>query len=129
MTTIVHGKTVRPITHASGRRKDRRKAEAIQRELVASRIDKVLGLKPERRKTLTRIELACKRKPAPPLDLSPLTQYQEQITLSAQKHMKARYPHRGAFVEFEEGSCCLENVALFQAGYRGKSNYPFHVIK
>ncbi|CAK8743271.1 hypothetical protein SODG_006407 [Sodalis praecaptivus] len=118
MTTIVHGKTVRPITHASGRRKDRRKAEAIQRELVASRIDKVLGLKPERRKTLTRIELACKRKPAPPLDLSPLTQYQEQITHSAQKHMKARYPHRGAVVEFEEGSCCLENVALFQAGYR-----------
>ncbi|CAK8736836.1 hypothetical protein SODG_000549 [Sodalis praecaptivus] len=118
MTTIVHGKTVRPITHASGRRKDRRKAEAIQRELVASRIDKVLGLKPERRKTLTRIELACKRKPAPPLDLSPLTQYQEQITLSAEKHMKARYPHRGAVVEFEEGSCCLENVALFQAGFR-----------
>ncbi|MGL9724514.1 antitermination protein [Sodalis sp. (in: enterobacteria)] len=122
MTTIVHGKTVRPITHASGRRKDRRKAEAVRRELVASRIDKVLGLKPEKRKALTRIELACKRKPAPPVDLSTLTQYQEQITLSAQKHMKARYPHRGAFVEFEEGSCCLENVALFQAGYRNSVN-------
>ncbi|AHF73877.1 putative phage anti-termination protein [Candidatus Sodalis pierantonius str. SOPE] len=118
MTTIVHGETIRPITHASGRRKDRRKAEAIQRELVASRIDKVLGLKPEKRKTLTRIELACKRKPAPPLDLSMLTKYQKQITLSAVKHIKARYPHRGAVVEFEEGSCCLENVALFQAGFR-----------
>ncbi|MGL9774985.1 MAG: antitermination protein [Sodalis sp. (in: enterobacteria)] len=118
MTTIVHGKTVRPITHASGRLKDRRKAEAVQRELVASRIDKVLGLKPEKRKTLTRIELACKRKPALSLDLSTPSQYQEQIALSAQKHMKARYPHCGSFVAFKEGSCCLENVALFQAGYR-----------
>lgn len=41
MTTIVHGKTVRPITHASGRHKDRRKAEAVQRKLAASRIDRV----------------------------------------------------------------------------------------
>ncbi|OIV46753.1 hypothetical protein BK025_09170 [Sodalis sp. TME1] len=120
MKTIVYGKSVNPVKkiNAATRRHARRKAEAIQRELVASRIDKVLGLKPERRKTLTRIELASKRKPAPPLDLSTLTKYQEQITLSAQKHIKARYPHRGAFVEFEEGSCCLENVALFQAGYR-----------
>ncbi|OIV46861.1 hypothetical protein BK025_08470 [Sodalis sp. TME1] len=122
MTTIVHGKTVRPITHASGRRKDRRKAEAVRRELVASRIDKVLGLKPEKRQYLSKWEKLSKRKPAPPLDLSTLTKYQEQITLSAQKHIKARYPHRGAFVEFEEGSCCLENVALFQAGYRNSVN-------
>lgn len=87
------------------------------------------------RPTPSKVELASKRKVSriskavSPINLADLFQYQEQITLFAHKHMKARYPHRGAVVEFEEGSCCLENVALFQAGYRGKSNYPFHVIK
>lgn len=124
MKTIVYGKSVNPVKkiNAATRRHARRKAEAIQRELLTSRIDKVMGLKPERRKPLTRIELACKRKPAPPLDLSPLTQYQEQITLSAQKHMQARYPHRGAFVEFDEGSYCLPQVALYAAGYQKCEN-------
>ncbi|MEN3260297.1 hypothetical protein AAH678_16345 [Sodalis endosymbiont of Spalangia cameroni] len=76
------------------------------------------------RPTPSKVELASKRKfsrinkAISPMNLTDLFQYQEQITLSAQKHMKARYPHRGAFVEFEEGSCCLENVALFQAGFR-----------
>ncbi|BAE74501.1 hypothetical protein SGGMMB4_02773 [Sodalis glossinidius str. 'morsitans'] len=120
MKTIVYGKSVNPVKkiNAATRRHARRKAEAVQRELVVSRIDKVLGLKPEKQQYPSRWEKLSKRKPAPPLDLSTLTQYQEQITLSAQKHMKARYPHRGAVVEFEEGSCCLENVALFQAGFR-----------
>ncbi|CAJ0996449.1 hypothetical protein SODG_007507 [Sodalis praecaptivus] len=63
------------------------------------------------------------------MNLTDLFQYQEQITLSAHKHMKARYPHRGAVVEFEEGSCCLENVALFQAGYRNNRRNAEHIFK
>ncbi|CAK8739306.1 hypothetical protein SODG_002912 [Sodalis praecaptivus] len=87
------------------------------------------------RPTPSKVELASKRKVSrinkaiSPITLTDLFQYQKKITLSAQKHMKARYPHRGTVVEFEEGSCCLENVALFQAGYRGKAHYPFHIIK
>ncbi|WP_406706612.1 antitermination protein [Sodalis sp.] len=122
--TIVYGKSINPVVkdNARSRRQKRRRAEEVDNGLVTSRIDRVLGLKPEKQQYPSRWEKLSKRKPAPPLDLSPLTQYQEQITLSAQKHMKARYPHRGAFVEFEEGSCCLENVALFQAGYRNSVN-------
>ncbi|WP_406706339.1 antitermination protein [Sodalis sp.] len=80
------------------------------------------------RPTPSKVELASKKKVSrinkavSPITLTDLFKYQEQITLSAQKHMKARYPHRGTFVEFEEGSCCLENVALFQAGYRNSVN-------
>lgn len=76
------------------------------------------------RPTASKIELASKRKVSRinkavcPITLTDLFQYQERIIHSAQKHMKARYPHRGAFVEFEEGSFCLKNVALFQAGFR-----------
>lgn len=119
-TTIVYGKSINPVVkdNARSRRQKRRRAEEVDNGLVISRIDRALGLKPEKEQYPSRWEKLSKRKPAPPLDLSTLTQYQEQITLSAQKHMKARYPRRGAVVEFEEGSCCLENVALFQAGYR-----------
>ncbi|CAK8740741.1 hypothetical protein SODG_004218 [Sodalis praecaptivus] len=122
--TIVYGKSINPVVkdNARSRRQKRRRAEEIDNGLVTSRIDRVLGLKPEKQQYPSRWEKLSKRKPAPQLDLSTLTQYQEQITLSAQKHMKARYPHRGAVVEFEEGSCCLENVALFQAGYRRCEN-------
>lgn len=47
MTTILYGKTVRPITHAAGRRKERRKVEAIRRELIESHIKKTFRLKAE----------------------------------------------------------------------------------
>ncbi|CAJ0997367.1 hypothetical protein SODG_004722 [Sodalis praecaptivus] len=80
------------------------------------------------RPTPSKVELASKKKVSrinkavSPITLTDLFQYQEQITLSAQKHMKARYPHRGAVVEFEEGSCCLPQVALYAAGYQKCEN-------
>ncbi len=54
MATIIYRKSVNPVskTNAAIRRHTRRKAEAIRRELVSSRIDKALGQKPERRKAL-----------------------------------------------------------------------------
>ncbi|WP_406706825.1 antitermination protein N [Sodalis sp.] len=81
-----------------------------------------------RAKPLERPVLHLKRKVSrinkavSPITLTDLFKYQEQITLSAQKHMKARYPHRGAFVEFEEGSYCLPQVALYAAGYQKCEN-------
>ncbi|WP_243466070.1 hypothetical protein [Sodalis glossinidius] len=87
------------------------------------------------RPTPSKVELASKRKVSrinkavSPITLTNLFQYQEQITLSAHKHMKARYPHRGTVVEFEEGSCCLENVDLFQAGYRNNRRNAEHIFK
>ncbi|WP_406705908.1 antitermination protein N [Sodalis sp.] len=81
-----------------------------------------------RAKPLERPVLHLKRKVSrinkavSPITLTDLFKYQEQITLSAQKHMKARYPHRGRVVEFEEGSCCLPQVALYAAGYQKYEN-------
>nr|AAG50255.1 probable anti-termination protein [Phage GMSE-1] len=124
MKQLSYGKSINPVVkdNARSRRQKRRRAEEVDNGLVISRIDRALGLKPEKQQYPSRWEKLSKLKPAPPLDLSTLIQYQKQITHSAQKHMQARYPHRGAFVKFKYGSCCLKNVALFQAGYRRCEN-------
>ncbi|MGL9751928.1 MAG: antitermination protein [Symbiopectobacterium sp.] len=97
MATIIYHKSVNPVnkTNAAIRRHARRKAEAIRRELVSSRIDKVLGQKPERRKALTRIELAFKRKRAPRINFNLLSKFREQINRFAETYdMVRRLNHR-----------------------------------
>lgn len=88
MATISYGKSVNPVAknNASTRRLARRKAEAIQRELVASRIYKALGLKPEKQERLTRAEIACQRPVKPLLQYpAPANEYTQQIERNAEK--------------------------------------------
>ncbi|QZN97325.1 antitermination protein [Symbiopectobacterium purcellii] len=97
MATIIYRKSVNPVskTNAAIRRHARRKAEAIRRELVTSRIDKVLGQKPEKRKVLNRIELAFKRKRAPRVNFNLLTKFRKQINRFAEMYdMAKRLNHR-----------------------------------
>ncbi|MGL9722033.1 antitermination protein [Symbiopectobacterium sp.] len=97
MATIIYRKSVNPVskTNAAIRRHARRKAEAIRRELVTSRIDKVLGQKPEKRKALNRIELAFKRKRAPRINFNLLAKFREQINRFAEKYDRVkRLNHR-----------------------------------
>lgn len=97
MATIIYRKSVNSVskTNAAIRRHARRKAEAIRRELVTSRINKALGQKPEKRKALNRIELACKRKRAPRINFSLLSKFREQINRIAEKYdMIKRLNHR-----------------------------------
>ncbi|MGX8941573.1 antitermination protein [Symbiopectobacterium sp. Eva_TO] len=97
MATIIYRKSVNPVnkTNAAIRRHARRKAEAIRRELVTSRIDKALGQKPEKRKALTRIELAFKRKRAPRINFGLLDKFREQINRFAEKYdITRRLNHR-----------------------------------
>jgi hypothetical protein len=97
MATIIYRKSVNPVskTNAAIRRHARRKAEAIRRELVTSRIDKVLGQKPEKRKALNRIELAFKRKRAPRINFNLLARFKEQINRFAEMYdMVKRISHR-----------------------------------
>ncbi len=97
MATIIYRKSVNPVskTNAAIRRHARRKAEATRRGLVTSRIDKALGLKPERRKALNRIELAFKRKRAPRINFNLLTKFKEQINHFAEMYdMVKRISHR-----------------------------------
>ncbi|WGE27681.1 hypothetical protein PHA77_09165 [Edwardsiella tarda] len=62
MAAITKGNSVRPAQkNARQRRHERRKAQAIQRELIESRIDHALGLKLAHRPALNRAEIASKR--------------------------------------------------------------------
>lgn len=88
MATISYGKSVKPSakSNASSRRLARRKAEAIQRELVASRIYKALGMKPEKQERLSRAEIACQRPVKPLLQYpAPANEYTQQIERNAEK--------------------------------------------
>ncbi|MGL9735648.1 MAG: hypothetical protein ACR5LF_08330 [Symbiopectobacterium sp.] len=88
MATIIYRKCVNPVnkTNAAICRHARRKTEAIRRELVTSRIDNVLGQKPERRKALNRIELAFKRKRAPQINFGILARFRKQINHFAEMY-------------------------------------------
>ncbi|WP_243466206.1 hypothetical protein [Sodalis glossinidius] len=48
--TIIYGKSINPVVkdNARSRRQKRRRAEEVDNGLVASRIDRALGLKPEK---------------------------------------------------------------------------------
>ncbi|WP_440863177.1 antitermination protein [Symbiopectobacterium purcellii] len=100
MATIIYRKSVNPVncvskTNAAIRRHARRKAEAIRRELVTSRIDKALGQKPEKRKALNRIELAFKRKRAPRINFGLLAKFREKINRFAEMYdIVKRISHR-----------------------------------
>lgn len=120
MPKITYGNSVNPVAKSNSaiRRKQRRKAEAIKRDLVESVIYKALGLKPEKRKVLS----LPKRRPASPPNMQPLQDYQQQITKVAEQQLSARYKKRGSFMEFEGGSCCIPEVAKFSAGYRKSEN-------
>lgn len=88
MATITYGQSVNPVAknNASTRRLARRKAEAIQRELVASRIYKALGMKPEKQERLSRAEIACQRPVKPLLQYpAPANEYTQQIQRNAEK--------------------------------------------
>lgn len=88
MATITYGQSVNPVAknNASTRRLARRKAEAIQRELVASRIYKALGIKPEKQERLSRAEIACQRPVKQLLQYpAPANEYTQQIERNAEK--------------------------------------------
>ncbi|HHL0960309.1 TPA: antitermination protein [Serratia marcescens] len=116
MATITYGTSVNPIakSNAAIRRKQRRKAEAIERELIESVVLKALGQKPEKREVLTRI------RPTTPPDLKPLQDYQQQIEQAATAHGCSN--HRKLYRGVVEGSCCLTEVALYAAGHRKSKN-------
>ncbi|MGL9736028.1 MAG: antitermination protein [Symbiopectobacterium sp.] len=97
MATIIYRKCFNPVnkTNAAIRRHARCKTAAIRCELVTSRIDNVLGQKPERRKALNRIELAFKRKRAPQINFGILARFRKQINHFAEMYdMVKRISHR-----------------------------------
>ncbi|WP_291969998.1 hypothetical protein [Candidatus Symbiopectobacterium sp.] len=62
---------------------------------MTSRIDNVLGQKPEKRKALNRIELAFKHKRAPRINFGLLSKFREQINRFAEKYdIVKRLNHR-----------------------------------
>lgn len=87
MATITYGTSINPIakSNAAIRRKQRRKADAIQRELIESVVLKALGIKPEKRKVLSR------SRPTSLPDLTPLQDYQQQIITAAKKHERRNH--------------------------------------
>ncbi|MGL9751875.1 MAG: antitermination protein [Symbiopectobacterium sp.] len=122
MATIIYRKSVNPVnkTNAAIRRHARRKAEAIRRELVTSRIDNVLGQKPERRKALNRIELAFKRKRAPQINFGILARYRKQINRFAEMYdIVKRISHRiwHSKPKTEYGITCQSKADVYIVGY------------
>ena len=115
MPQITYGKSVNPVAKSNSaiRRKQLRKAAAIERDLIESRIYKALGLKPEKRKVLTRI------RPTTPPDLKPLQEYQQQIEQAAVDYERSN--HLKFYRGFVEGPTCLPEVSKYAAGHR-KSN-------
>lgn len=86
MTIITYGKTVNNISSSRTRRKLDRKFESVKNELVESRIYKVLGLKPVKLpETPRKAEIISKRKSAPPLNMKPIEDYQNQILTAAER--------------------------------------------
>ena len=88
MAKITYGRSVNPVakSNASIRRKQRRKAEEIERELIESVVLRALGQKPEKRETLRRV------RPSSPPDLKPLQDYQDKIIKAAKR--RERRNHR-----------------------------------
>ena len=94
MTKIIYGNSVNPVAknNASTRRASRRRSEAIQRELVASCIDRALGLKPEKRERLSRAEIHCQRPVKPLLQYpAPANEYTLQIERNAEKYERRNH--------------------------------------
>lgn len=103
MTTITYVKSTgsSSASTAKSRRHDRRKHEAIQRELIESQINRAFGLKMERQPMLSRAEIACKRKPESRAVIATIG------GLSSERH----YPSA------TQGAC-LPDVANYAAGHR-----------
>lgn len=96
MTTIIRGNSVNPAQkNARQRRHERRKAQAIQRELIESRIDHALGLKLAHRPALNRAEIASKRE----------SHRVDVIVLCASERQQPQPSW---------DNCCLAGVALYR---------------
>uniref|UniRef100_UPI00402AC05E transcriptional antitermination N peptide n=1 Tax=Edwardsiella tarda TaxID=636 RepID=UPI00402AC05E len=96
MATITRGNSVNPAhPNARQRRHERRKAQAIQRELLESRIYHALGLKLAHRPALSRAEIASQRE----------SHRVDVIVLCAGK----RQPPQPSW-----NNCCLARWALYR---------------
>lgn len=96
MAAITKGNSVNPAQkNARQRRHERRKAQAIQRELIESRIDHALGLKLAHRPTLNRAEIASKRE----------SHRVDVIVLCASERQQPQPSW---------DNCCLAQVALYR---------------
>lgn len=114
---------------ADKRRRDRRQelTEAYNRE------HGITGVTPKPCKpvlSLKRKAVSRPHKATHPIDFTELVERRARVESIAQKLMKLKYPKRGKFVEFEEGSSCIPDVATYAAGHRSdKYKHPYHVIK
>lgn len=87
MATITYGTSVKPVakSNAAIRRRQRRKEDAIKRDLIGSRVLRAFGLKPEKRPVLKRV------RPASPPNLKPLMEYRSQIIEAAEKYERRNH--------------------------------------